>query len=150
MRNPRFLPGEQPGISQPVGFSREKATGMPISARTPIGAQAGEVSWCRRHHCEALTRWMYWIGTIDEAHTITRGCVFSASALDTIGPQLRYEMAHWTISLTRRACFFLWCALRRFFCFGPRYNRPSAALRNGPLDHFAYAPPLNLSWRQAS
>lgn len=28
--------------------------------------------------------------------------VFSASALDTIGPQRRYEVAHWTISLTRR------------------------------------------------
>lgn len=57
---------------------------------------------------------MYWIETIDEAHTITRGCVFSASGLDAIGFQWRYETAYWGVLLTRRACIF-YGALRAVF-----------------------------------
>ncbi len=98
------------------------------------------------------------IGTISQAHTITRwACVVfmvgfapSASGLDEIGPQRRYEMAHWTISLTRRACFVILSASPAVFSasgldtIGPqrRYQTPQWGC--------LIAPPLNLSWRQAS
>ena len=162
LRNPRFFPGEQSRISQPVDFSREKADGMAISARILISAQAGGSLLALAtplrsvNTADAALR----IGTISQAHAIPCwACIYLMvrfAPFFLFRPSIQSALSGATKQPTGPYCLraglasFLWCASRRFFCFGPRCNRPSAALQNSPQGCFVHAPPLNLSWRQAS